>query len=139
MMRIHRRLSIVDALAASFALAASMAGLPAAHAAAKDYRFELAGKPSASNGKDVVQVRLIHIPDNKPVSNAVIIQTTADMSPMDMETMTAPAKVMPGDKAGVYSFEVEPGMTGTWALKLTAKVQGETETVHGTVTAELVK
>ena len=42
-------------------------------------------------------------------------------------------------KGGVYSFEVEPGMTGTWALHLAAKVQGEPETVRGTVNADLVK
>jgi len=138
-MKMTRGLGGAAVLAAGIAFTAAVAGIAAANAAAADYRFELVGKPSAANGKDVVQVRLVHIPGSKPVSGAVIIQTTADMSPMGMETMTGPAKAMPGDKAGVYSFEVEPGMTGTWALKLAAKVQGETETVHGTVTADLVK
>ncbi len=138
-MTMTRLLGATSMLTVAFALAASLSGTSAANAAAKDYRFELVGKPSAANGKDVVQVRLVHVPDSKSVPNAVILQTTADMSPMGMETMTAPAKAMSGDKAGVYSFEVAPGMTGTWALKLAAKVQGEAETVHGTVTAELVK
>jgi len=139
MMKMTRGLGGTAVLAAGFAFTASITGIAMANAAAADYRFELVGKPSAANGKDVVKVRLVHVSDNKPVPGAVIIQTTADMSPMGMETMTAPAKVMAGDKAGVYSFEVEPGMTGTWALKLAAKVQGETETVHGTVTTDLVK
>jgi hypothetical protein len=138
-MKMSRDLGYAAVLTAGFAFTASIAGITTVNAAAADYRFELFGKPSAANGKDVVQVRLVHVPDSKPVSGAVIIQTTADMSPMGMETMTGPAKSIPGDKAGVYSFEVEPGMTGTWALKLAAKVQGETETVHGTVTAYLVK
>ncbi len=60
------------------------------------------------------------------------------MGPSGMETMTAPVKAMPS-KGGVYSFEIDPGMAGAWALHLTAKVQGEPETVRGTVNADLVK
>jgi hypothetical protein len=52
--------------------------------------------------------------------------------------MTAPVKPLPS-KDGIYSFAVEPGMAGTWALHLAAKVQGEPETVRGTVNADLVK
>jgi hypothetical protein len=111
---------------------------PLALAKADDYRFELVGKPQPKAGRDIVQVRLIHAPDSKPVLDAVIIESTADMGPMGMATMTAPVKAMPG-KGGVYSFEVEPGMTGTWALHLAAKVQGEAETVRGSITADLVK
>ncbi|MDX2292678.1 FixH family protein, partial [Streptomyces roseofulvus] len=58
--------------------------------------------------------------------------------PAGMATMTAPVKSMPA-KGGVYSFEVVPGMTGTWALHLAAKVQGEPETVRGTINADPVK
>ena len=56
----------------------------------------------------------------------------------DVATMTAPVKAMPAQD-GVYSFEVEPGMTGPWALHLAAKMQGEAETVRGTIDADLVK
>jgi len=55
-----------------------------------------------------------------------------------METMTAPVKALP-PKSGTYSFSVDPGMAGTWALHLAAKVQGEQETIRGTVNADLVK
>lgn len=127
-------------------LLASAAALACAHALtttpalakAADYRFELVGKPQPKAGKDTIQVRLIHIADSKPVADAVIFESTADMGPAGMATMTAPVKVMPA-KGGVYTFEVEPGMTGTWALHLAAKVQGEPETVRGTVNADLVK
>jgi hypothetical protein len=44
-------------------------------AKAQDYRFELARKPEAHNGKDLVRVRLIHVPDGKPVPDAVIFET----------------------------------------------------------------
>jgi hypothetical protein len=102
-----------------------------------DYRFELVGKqPSAK--KDIVQVRLLHVADGKPVPDAVIFESKADMGPAGMDTMTAPVKALPA-KGGVYSFEVDPGMAGTWALHLAAKVQGEPETVRGTLNVDLVK
>lgn len=114
-----------------------------AHAAASDYRFELVGKPRLAAKKDIVQIRLVRVADGKPVQDAVIFESKADMGPAGMETMTAPVKAMPPKamppKGGIYSFEIEPGMAGTWALHLAAKVQGEAETVRGTVNADLVK
>ncbi|WP_428375593.1 FixH family protein [Lichenicoccus sp.] len=125
------------ASAAALVCACALNTLPA-FAKADDYRFELVGKPQAKASRDIVQVRLVHAPDSKPVPDAVIFESAADMGPMGMPTMTAPVQAMPA-KAGVYGFEVEPGMTGTWALHLAAKVQGEPETVRGTITADLVK
>jgi hypothetical protein len=127
------------AFAGATALACVVASsvLPA-YAAATDYRFELVGKPQLSGQKDIVQVRLLHVTDGKPVADAVIFESTADMGPAGMSTMPAPIKALPA-KGGIYSFEVEPGMAGTWALHLAAKVQGESETVRGTVNADLVK
>jgi len=115
----------------------ALAALPA-HAAAQDYRFELVGKPQLSGQKDMVQIRLVRVSDGRPVAGAVIFESKADMGPAGMASMTAPVKAMPSSD-GIYSFEVEPGMAGTWAVHLAAKVQGEAETVHGTVNADLVK
>lgn len=126
------------------ALAFTAASLTAAvhspaFAAAKDYRFELVGKPQQAAGKDVVRIRLLHLPDNKPVPDAVIFESKADMGPAGMPTMTAPIKALPSKEPGIYAFEIEPGMAGTWAINLSAKVQGEAETVHGAVTTDLPK
>jgi hypothetical protein len=128
-----RVLASVSALACGFVFTV-------VHAQAKsaDYRFELIGKPQLSGQKDVVRVRLVHTTDGKPVPDAVIFENKADMGPAGMETMTAPVKALSA-KGGVYSFEVDPGMAGTWALHLAAKVQGEPETVRGTINADLVK
>jgi hypothetical protein len=109
-----------------------------AHAAATDYRFELVGKPRLSAAKDIVQVRLVRVADGKSVPDAVIFESKADMGSAGMASMTAPVKALPA-KDGVYSFEVDPGMAGTWALHLAAKVQGEVDTVRGTINADLVK
>ena len=126
-------------LGGAAALACGLA-FAAVQAQAKDtdYRFELAGKPHLSAKKDIVQVRLLRVADGKPISDAVIFESKADMGPAGMDTMTAPVKSLPA-KGGIYSFEVEPGMAGTWALHLAAKVQGEPATVRGTLNVELVK
>ncbi|MBI3514893.1 MAG: FixH family protein [Proteobacteria bacterium] len=109
-------------------------------AGANDYRFEAAGQPQkAADGKSIVLVRLVRIADDKPVPGAVVIQTRADMSPMSMPEMTAPMRALGESEPGVYRFEVQPGMAGPWALTLAAKVQGEVETVRGTVTIVLAK
>jgi hypothetical protein len=130
--------SRIVAGAAALACAALALTPPAGQAKAADYRFELVGKPQLSAKKDIVQIRLVRVADGKPVPDAVIFEAKADMGPAGMETMTAPVRALP-PKAGVYSFEVDPGMAGTWALRLAAKVQGEAETVRGTVNADLVK
>lgn len=112
-----------------------------AFAAATDYRFELAGAPqNTGGGASIVSVKLIHIPDNKLVTGAVVIESRADMGPEGMAMMAAPTKPLP-EQAGIYRFEVDYGAVwskpGKWALSLTAKVQGEPQTVQGSVTVNL--
>ena len=106
---------------------------------AKDYRFELVGAPSKSGTATVIKVKLIHIPDGKPVPGAIITQTKLDMGPEGMASMTAPAKASGTTEAGIYQIEAAPEMAGNWALTLSAKVQGERETVIGTVTVPIAK
>lgn len=132
-----RRAGELAALSATiFLFAASTA-----NAGASDYRFELAGKPAVKSGVNAVLVRLIHLPDRKPVPGAVIFQTRADMGPDQMAAMAAPVKAVPTAQPGVYAFEIRNGSVwnkpGKWALTLAAKVQGETETVRGTVNLDL--
>jgi hypothetical protein len=129
------------ASAAALAVIAMLgqAALHHAHAAAQDYRFALAGEPTVSGGKSVVQVRLMHMPNGKPVARAVIFEHTADMAPAGMPNMTAPVSAASEIAPGLYQLAIEPAMAGAWALTLAAKVQGETETVRGTLTVKLAK
>ena len=108
-------------------------------AGAKDYRFDIAPAPVKSGKATVITVRLVHVPDGKPVSGAVLLQTRFDMGPEGMATMTAPAKGAATSEPGVYQIEVAPSMAGNWGLSLTAKVQDEPETVQGTVTVPVAK
>jgi hypothetical protein len=115
-------------------------GLPSqVLAAAKDYRFELVGAPAKSGKATLIKVRLLHLADGKPVVGAIIIQSKLDMTPEGMASMTAPAKTSATADAGIYLIEAQPEMPGNWALSLSAKVQGEAETVAGTLTVPIAK
>lgn len=125
-------------LLAALAASGILAPVPSI-AAPQDYRFELVGPPTAVNGKSIVELRLVHVPDKKPVTGAVVFETKADMGPAGMPTMTAPTKMLPEAPPGVYRVEVQPDMAGGWAITIAAKVQGESETVRGSVTVNLTK
>jgi hypothetical protein len=101
-------------------------------AAMSPYEFS-ALSPDVSVGGGAVDVRLIHKPTGKPVTDAVIFETRFDMEPEGMAAMAAQATAQGSPAPGVYRFAVKPTMDGRWALKLSAKVQGEAETVRGSV------
>ena len=102
-------------------------------AKATDYRFEVAQSQGVGEGKTDVAVRLVHASDNKPVADAVIFESKADMGPAGMPNMPGKVTAVPPGEDGLYHFAAQTGMAGKWALHLAAKVQGETETVRGTV------
>ena len=101
-------------------------------AAPNDYRFELVQAQPTGPGKTAVTVRLVHVPDSKPVAGAVLFETKTDMGPSGMAEMSP----LPSDQPGIYRFQVETGMAGKWQLGLGAKVQGEAGTVRGAIVYE---
>jgi len=105
----------------------------AAFAAAQDYGFEAVNAEVRNGASSHVAVRLVHKPSGKPVEGAVIFRTRLDMSPDNMEGMTTKVEPLTESEPGVYKFRADFTMAGGWALKLQAKVQGEPETVQGTV------
>ncbi len=105
-------------------------------AAPNDYRFELVQVQPAGPGKTTITVRLVHVPDNKPVAGAVLFETKTDMGPSGMAEMAGKVSPLSSDKPGLYSFQIETGMAGKWQLALGAKVQGEAGTVRGNLVYE---
>jgi hypothetical protein len=128
---LHARAFIGTAMFAASTLIAAY-GL----AAPNDYRFELVQAQPAGPGKTAVTVRLVHVPDSKPVAGAVLLDTKTDMGPSGMTEMVGKVSPLPSDQPGLYRFQVETGMAGKWQLALGAKVQGEAGTVRGTVAYE---
>ncbi len=107
-----------------------MAGsITIARADIKDYEFQLVDQ-TVKKGDAIISVRLIHKPDGKPVSGAVIFATRLDMAPDGMEMMKTKIEPMPSAEPGVYKFKAVLTMEGGWQLSLGARVQGETGTVE---------
>ena len=113
---------------ASIGLAAVMVASQA-FAAASDYEFQAISKEVKASSNAELAVRLIYKPTNKAIPGAVLFRTRLDMSP-DMATSIAPDGSSEPD---VYRFKADLSMAGSWALKLMAKVPGESETVQGAV------
>lgn len=105
----------------------------AAFAGAQDYAFEPVKAEVRSGPGSELAVRLVHKPDGKPVDGAVVFRSRLDMSPENMEAMTSEVAATSSTEPGVYKFRGDLTMDGNWALKLQAKVQGEPETVQGSV------
>jgi len=116
------------ALAATIALVAS-----AAMAGPSDYAFEPVN-PEMKKGDDVtVAVRLTNKTTGKPVSDAVIFKTRVDMAPDGMAEMESAVSPLQSKEPGVYAFKTDLPMVGRYQVTLSAKVQGERETVSGKV------
>lgn len=99
----------------------------------KDYRFE-AVQPHVKAASDtVVSLRLIHIPDNKPVTDAVIFSSKMEMPMAGMAPMATKVAALKPSTPGEYPFQTDLSDGGSWTLTVSAKVQGETGTVTGSV------
>ena len=122
------------AVAATLSLAAS-----AAMAGAGDYTFEPVN-PEMKKGDDVtLSVRLTNKQTGKPVSDAVIFKTRVDMAPDGMAEMESAVAPLPPKEPGVYAFKTDLPMAGRYQVTLSAKVQGEPETITGKVVVKATK
>ena len=119
--------------AATLGLALTFGLALATQAAPADYAFEPVKAEVKNAAGTELAVRLVHKPTGKPVANAVVFRSRLDMSPENMAEHTAGLEALPATEPGVYRFKAEISMAGSWALKLMAKVPGETETVEGAV------
>ncbi len=124
--------AIALALALTLASGAALAG-------ANDYTFDPVS-PEIKKGDDVVvALRLTHKPSGKPVPDAVIVRTRVDMGPDGMADMVSPVALVPSDQPGVYALKTDLPMAGRYLVSISAKVQGEPETVIGKVIIKATK
>jgi hypothetical protein len=105
----------------------------AAYAGKNDYAFEPVSVEVRNGNNSELAVHLVDKRTGKPVEGAVLFRTRLDMSPDSMGEMTAKHTAEPSKEPGVYRFRADLTMAGGWALKVMAKVPGESETVEGTV------
>ena len=104
-----------------------------AFAGSKDFEFQPVTVDVKNGDSAELSVRLVNKVTGKPVDGAVLFRTRLDMAPEAMAEMEAKHIAQPSTEPGVYRFKADLTMAGRWALKIMAKVPGETETVEGTV------
>jgi hypothetical protein len=122
------------ALAATLALVSS-----SAMAGAADYAFEPVN-PEMKKGDGVtLAIRLVNKQAGKPVPDAVIFKTRVDMAPDGMAEMASEVTALPSKEPGVYPFKTDLPMAGRYQVTLSAKVQGEPETITGKVIVKATK
>ncbi|MCK1361582.1 FixH family protein [Bradyrhizobium sp. 199] len=122
------------ALAATLSLAAS-----AAIAGGADYAFEPVNAQMKKGDDVTLSVRLTNKQTGKPVADAVIFKTRVDMAPDGMAEMESAVAPLPSKEPGVYAFRTDLPMAGRYQVTLSAKVQGESETVTGKVIVTATK
>jgi hypothetical protein len=123
--------------ATAFVAALNLTGT--AFAGADDYVFEAVKPEIKSSNVATVAVRLLHKPTGKPVTDAAIVQTRLDMAPDGMADMATAIIPLPNPELGVYAFKAPLTMAGRWLLTISAKVQGEPETVSGKLTFKVTR
>lgn len=99
----------------------------------KDYAFVAVAGHLQPSATAPIDVRLIHLPSKKPVTDAIIIQSKLEMPMQGMAPMATKVSPKGTDGQGIYSFVGDLSMAGPWTLNLAAKVQGEGGTVTGAV------
>jgi hypothetical protein len=130
---------ILRSTLAAAAVVAAMNLTGTAFAGADDYAFEPVKSEIKSSNAATVAVRLLHKPTGKPVADAAIVQTRLDMAPDGMADMTTAIAQLPSPEPGVYAFKAPLTMAGRWLLTVSAKVQGEPETVVGKLTFRVIR
>lgn len=120
-------------LAAGTALAFSMG-----RGSAADYAFELIEREVEQGGGATLTVRLVDTRTGKVVPDAILFISRLDMSPDDMDEMTAPLEPVPDTLPGYYRFETDLTMSGGWALTLAAKIPGVSRPVQSRLVLQAV-
>ncbi len=115
-------------IGAALAIIASASPL---FAATDHYEFQ-AGASEFKAGKGrMISIKLIDKRTKKPVSGATFVQTALDMSPENMADTKGKIAADTSTDPNVYRFKADFTLSGVWALKLKAKVPGESQTVDG--------
>ena len=126
-----RRTAVAFFAVVSFGALAACGPSAPEEAQQSPYSFSTSTPDISMEGTPTVDVRITR--DGAPVAEAVVFETRFDMEPDGMGAMTSTVTAQGSPEPGTYRFEVKPTMAGRWKLSLGAKVQGEADTVRGSV------
>ncbi|MBI4966495.1 MAG: FixH family protein [Rhodospirillales bacterium] len=121
-------------LVGMIALLIGLAGWTSAtRAEPKDYVFVMTNNHITPSASAPITVQLIHGPTKRPVADAIIVQSRLEMPMPGMAPMAGKVAYKGTNGQGGYLFVADLAMQGSWILDLSAKVNGESGTVTGTI------
>ena len=124
---------ILRSTVAAAAVVATMNLTGNAFAGADNYVFEPVKSEIKSSNVATVAVRLVHKPTGKPVTDAESSRRASTCRPTAWPTWLRQSFRCPARTRRVR-LQAPLTMTGRWLLTISAKVQGEPETVLGKLT-----
>lgn len=125
----------LQSLCAPVLFAMGAATVSGAHAAPDDYRFEVVQSAQSSGGDSTVTVALIHMLSGKRVTDADVFRRETvlrEKGPPRIDERQVP---LTPDGQGNYRLATYYPLSDSMALKLGARVAGETATIRRTVRA----
>jgi hypothetical protein len=110
---------------------------------AQDYRFDVVQQPMKVSRNSEIIVQLVHLPSGQLVKDAIITRSQLAMSmlrsgktrPTALNDVSVEEEVefRGSDAHDTYRFRGNISMSGTWTLKIWARVPGEGELVRGAI------
>ena len=125
------RVAIFAAIGAALFVAIGLATFGLAEPETLKWQVE---NPDVAVGQHVrLSVRVVDASGKPVVGPVTIASSRLDMGPQGMPTMTAPLRVLDPPKQGLVTFETDIPMAGKWALTLSGKIAGRSDTISGQV------
>ena len=125
----------IPAALALFAVLATSAAQ--AQSPPERYRFRAVSEETARGVGIVLQVRATDLA-GQPKAGMTFTDPRIDHAPDGAASASFPAFPLPPREAGLYEFRATVPVTGYWALRLQAKVPGETQPVFASVIFKIV-
>ncbi|TDH62099.1 hypothetical protein E2C06_13015 [Dankookia rubra] len=131
----------VFVLLRSAVLAALVAGCAGISEASRNYQFQVLDQQVRPSTNAEVRVLLVHLPDGRPVTGAVITNHKFEMSMPNAKIITTlmvegvgtPPVATVEEDNGVYLVHSVVPMAGSWTMVLEARVPGESVSIQGSV------
>ncbi len=115
------------------ACAVSIGAGSAALAGPRDYRFEAVRAQVPATATTTIVLRIVHLPDGRPVAGARLSQPKMEMPMQGMAPMATRVSAMPPDDKGDYPFVADLAGGGPWTLTVSATIPGEAAPIVGSV------
>lgn len=87
-------------------------------AAPGDFCFEVVAVQTVMPGKTAVDVAILRVRDATPITSAVVVRSVATLRPSSKPQAVGRVVPVASKRLGIYRFEIDTAVAGTWVLDL---------------------